>query len=104
MRRNCHFTLSPVMLLDCRGKLNTLLPESGFGPNLNFIGLKTQDWVSSPLDWVLEKPPTPISPTDLCTAQKLTRARRLVQPPNAAAPVGVCAPSSSTIPKRHLSL
>lgn len=76
-----------------RGKLNALLPEPDFGPNLNFIGLKTEDWVSSRYGWVLEKPPLPFGPADLYTAQKLTRAARLTQPPGVPLPAGVCAPS-----------
>jgi hypothetical protein len=77
----------------CRGKLNALLPEPDFGPNLNFIGLKTEDWVSSRYGWLLEKPPLPFGPADLYTAQKLTRRARLWQPPVVAQPAGVCAPS-----------
>jgi hypothetical protein len=83
-----------------RGKLNSLLPGNTFGPQLNFIGLKTQDWVSGPvseLGWVLEKPPTAVSPLDLYTAQKLTRAQRLTQPPSVVRPMGMCAaPTSSS--------
>lgn len=79
----------------CSGKLNALLPEFDFGPNLNFIGLKTEDWISSPFGWVLEKPPTPFGPADLYMAQKLTRATRLVQPPGVLKPAGVCAPTST---------
>jgi hypothetical protein len=76
-----------------RGKLNALLPEPDFGPNLNFIGVKTEDWITSPYNWLLEKPPAPFGPADLYTAQKLTRASRLVQPPGVAKPCGVCAPT-----------
>lgn len=90
----CHLPPPPSP----RGKLNALLPEPGFGPQLNFIGLKTQDWVwgeASNLGWILEKPPTAVSPRDLYTAQKLTRARRLVQPPAVVRPMGMCAPPST---------
>lgn len=81
----------------CRGKLNALLPEPDFGPNLNFLGLKTEDWVSSRYGWVLEKPPLPFGPADLYTAQKLTRAARLTQPPGVPLPAGVCAPLSPAL-------
>lgn len=76
----------------CSGKLNALLPDPDFGPQLNLLGLKTEDWIPANGDfsWVLEKPPTPISPADLYAAQKLTRAQRLAQPPNAPKLVGYC--------------
>lgn len=83
-----------------RGKLNALLPEPDFGPNLNFIGLKTEDWVTSPYNWMLEKPPLPFGPADLYTAQKLTRASRLVQPPGVRLPCGICAPSPAPTGRR----
>jgi hypothetical protein len=80
----------------CRGKLNALLPEADFGPNLNFISLKTEDWINSPYGWMLEKPPMPCGPVDLYTAQKCTRATRLTQPPGVRRPAGVCAPAPLT--------
>ncbi len=67
------------------GKLNSLLPEPAFGPNMNFIALKTLDTVTSPYGWVLEQPPSS-APADLYTAQKATRAKRLQQPPGVAQP------------------
>ncbi|KAF6262421.1 hypothetical protein COO60DRAFT_1676006 [Scenedesmus sp. NREL 46B-D3] len=98
--QNGNHTSSFITFWNVRGKLNALLPNAGFGPQLNFIGLKTQDWVWGPvsdLGWVLEKPPTAVSPQDLYTAQKLTRATRLVQPPAVVRPMGMCAtPTSSS--------
>lgn len=80
-----------LLLPTCRGRLNALLPEPDFGPSLNFIGLKTEDWTTSPYNWLLEKPPTPLSPVDLYSAQKVSRASRLVQPTGVVRPAGVCA-------------
>lgn len=80
-----------LALCHARGKLNALLPEApDFGPNLNFLGLKTLAWVTSPYNWVLEKPPARLSPPDLYCAQRLSRASRLWQPPNVTRPTGVC--------------
>jgi hypothetical protein len=73
-----------------RGKLNAMLPGDDFGPNINFIGLKTQDWIKNSLGWMMDLPPN-LVPADLVNAMKLTRSTRLTQPPGVARPVGICA-------------
>jgi hypothetical protein len=87
----------------CRGKINSLLPDNDFGPNINFFGLNTEERPPNKLGWVVESPPN-FDPVDLYTAMKLTRATRLVQSAAAARPLGVCAPkpaaSQSLIPIR----
>lgn len=77
----------------CRGRLNSLLPDQlDFGPNLNFIGLKTQDYVrAGALGWMLETPPK-LVPADLYSAMKLSRPTRLAQAASVQQPLGVCTP------------